>query len=111
MLLAEIADKMPTIEVMWTQMLMAAGVCSLITAAATLVSKYLGLAPLLLIAFLTVMVASPQGSWDEAIVRELGKSYLYQQRLSDCLPLVCSFLTWLNVMWIIRSRQVSLEAS
>ena len=111
MFLAEIADKMPSIEVMWTRMFIAAGMCSFVTAAATLVSKYLGLAPLLLIAFLTLLVASPQGSWDEGIVRELGKSYLYHQRLSDCLPLACSLLTWLNVMWIIRSRQVPLEAS
>jgi hypothetical protein len=101
-LLAEIADKMPTLEVMWPRMLAIAGFCSLFTVIGTLVSKVAGLVPVLLASVISFIFTSPQGSWDEAIVRELGHSYLYQERLSGCLPFVCSLLTWLNLLLVMQ---------
>ena len=83
----------------------------MVTAGATAISKFLGLVPLLPMAWLTIVVASPQGSWDELVVGELGKSYLYQQRLCDGLPLICSALTWLSVVLLLRRPKLEAQAS
>lgn len=110
MLLAEIADKMPTVEVMWTQMFLIAGVCSLFTAVATMAWRHVGLVPVFLAGIISLFLVSPDPLMDPPIVKELGSSYLYQQRLSACLPLICTLFTWLIVMWFVPRLRMATQA-
>lgn len=97
---AEIADKMPTLNTMWTVWLVIGLIAVAITAALSLARLWLGGIAVLMCVALGLLAAWPE-SMDEQVVRELGVGYLWQQRISSFVPCVLAAATW-TFVWLMR---------
>jgi hypothetical protein len=97
---AEIADKMPTLDMMWMVWLVIGLIAVAITTALSLARLWLGWIAVLTCVALGVLAAWP-GSMDEQVVRELGVRYLWQQRITGFVPCVLAVASW-TVVWFIR---------
>ena len=105
MLLAEIADKMSSVASMWMNFfLCGAGLAFVVTLPLTVLSKWIGLIPVLLTAWISITIAGPQGGWDDLVVREMGAAYLYHSRASGMLPFVWSLVIWLLTVFAMKKR-------
>lgn len=104
-LFAEIADKMPPLETMWTVWLAIGLIAAAITAALSLARLWLGGISVLLCVALGLFAAWPE-SMDEQVVRELGAGYLWQQRVSGFVPCVLAVVSW-TVVWLRRRPNMS----
>jgi hypothetical protein len=102
---AEIGDKMPTLETMWSLWIVVgltiAGFTVGIAAIRWRMAGFLVGGSFLL----GVLAAWPDGTMDSAIVQELGFSYLLLQRLSGFVPFALTMIAWLGVRVYRRQSQ------
>jgi hypothetical protein len=101
LMFAEIADKMPTLDRVWTVWLVIGLTAVVITVALSLARLWLGGIAVVICFALGVLAAWPE-SMDEQVVRELGVGYLWQQRVSGFVPCVLAVATWTVVSLIRR---------
>ena len=104
---AEIADKMPALETMWTVWLVIGLIAAAITAALSLARLWLGGIAILLSVALGLLAAWPV-SMDEQVVRELGAGYLWQQRVSGFVPFLFAVSVWI-IVWLLRRPNHALQ--
>ncbi|MGC3960648.1 MAG: hypothetical protein QM813_22755 [Verrucomicrobiota bacterium] len=104
---AEIADKMPTLDTMWTVWLVIGLIAVAITTAFSLARLWLGGIAVLACFALGMMAAWPE-SMDAQVVRELGVGYLWQQRISGFVPCVLAVASWI-IVWLIRRPNHALQ--
>ena len=88
-ILAEIADKMPTLNELWGGSFMIGAFVAALTAVFSAIRLWLG------------------GMMDRLVVRELGTSYLYQQRLSCFVPCTLATLAWW-IVWLMKRSHHSI---
>ena len=104
-LLAEIADKMPPIERVWGVWIFLGIFAAGFTLALSMGRLRFGAVVVFLSGCLGILAASPDSIMDPAILTELGKGYLFQQRASAFLPFSFALIVWIAVAIIRRHNQ------
>jgi hypothetical protein len=92
-LLAEIADKMPTLQTMWAFWTMVGLAAGLITMVLTVMNMWVGAASVLISAGIGILAFSDR-SLDSAIVSELGRESLVQNKMAPFVPFVFACIGW-----------------
>jgi hypothetical protein len=98
---AEIADKMPTLDVVWERWVFIGLFAALVTAGLSIFRLWVGGVVVVLCVLLGLLTAAPDGIMDGEIVRELGADYLFQQRISGFVPSLFAVTAWI-IVWLIR---------
>ena len=100
-LLAEIADKMPTLREVWTFWTVIGLAAGGITVVLALMNLWIGAAAVEISVGIG-MFTFVDRSLDDAIVHELGRGYLAQNKVSAFVPVIFASIGWGFVAW--RSR-------
>lgn len=98
---AEIADKVPTLDVVWERWLFIGLVAALVTAELSMFRSWVGGLAVTLCVLIGLLAAAPDAIMDGAIIRELGAGYLFQQRISGFVPSLLALATWI-IVWLTR---------
>ena len=91
-LLAEIADKMPTLETVWMTWTVVGLVAAAVTVVLALLKLWIGAAAVVVSAGIGILAYSD--SLDSAIIRELGSDYLLQNKMAPFVPSGFAFIGW-----------------
>jgi hypothetical protein len=105
--LAEIADKMPTLETLWERWILVGLFMAAVTLGLSWFRWWLGAVVVVLSACLSVLLALPDRQMDPLIIQELGSRYFFQQRLSGFAPFAVALLVWTVIAcirWDKKSR-------
>jgi hypothetical protein len=103
-MLAEIADKMPTLRSVWVVGLLIGLIAAAVTVGLSLARLWLGAIVILGALAIGVLAAWP-GSMDEHILRELGVGYLRQQRIAAFAPCMLAIGAWIILCFIRRANR------
>lgn len=98
---AEIADKMPTLDVVWERWIFIGLFAALLTAGLSMIRLWAGGVVVGLCVVLGLLASASDGIMDAQIVLELGSDYLFQQRISSFVPSALGLAAWIAV-WLIR---------
>lgn len=101
-ILAEIADKMPTLEAMWGLWIFIGLFTGMIVAALSLLRLWVGGLLVVLSAAFGLLTVGSDGIMEPQIVQELGTEYLVHQRFSGFLPFILALVAWGLVVYIRR---------
>jgi hypothetical protein len=107
-ILAEIADKMPTLDVVWERWIIIGLFAAFVTAGLSMFRLWFGGLVVVLSVLLGLLAAAPDGIMDGAIVQELGADYLFQQRVSGFVPSLLALVAWI-IVWLFRRPNTALE--
>ncbi|MCW1884266.1 hypothetical protein OKA04_05950 [Luteolibacter flavescens] len=98
-ILAEIADKMPSLDEVWRRSFILGAIVAMLTAAFSMIRLWLGGVMVIPCFILGILAASSGGVMDQLVVRELGSAYLHQERISCFVPCGLASLAWL-IVWL-----------
>jgi hypothetical protein len=101
-ILAEVADKVPTLEAMCELWIFIGLFTGGIVAALSLLRPWVGGIMVVLSAAFGLLTVGSDGIMDPQIVYELGTEYLLHQRFSGFLPFVLALVAWGLVLYIRR---------
>jgi hypothetical protein len=108
-LLAEIADKMPTLQTVWLLWTMLGLAAGLITMVLTVMNMWVGALSVFISAGIGIFVFADR-SLDLAIVSELGREYLVQNKMAPFVPFIFACIGW-GVVAGKRRRRMKLAVS
>ena len=94
-ILAEIVDKMPSVEEMWSSQITFSLVMAGIICAVSLFNRWLGLIPVFLSCGWTAILIHPGDDLVQPIIAELGHDYLRAWIHTALVPMVSSILFWM----------------